>query len=275
MNIADYIHKELIHVDFRARNKAQALTKIAALAAKTPPLKGVSEEQLHQLLAEREAAVSTGIGHGVAIPHARLDALKDFVILVLLAPDGVDYDAIDRRRVQIFFVVLAPSDKVAEHLKVLAGLARMLSQTTFRKEALKTRTPEILYEVLVRHLSGETPVAQGDRQKRRLLLIVLYYDQLLNDVLEYLIDMNVDGATILRSEGMGAYISNLPLFASFLGFMREDVKISHTILTLIPEQDEARIVRGIESITGDLDKTRGAMVMTLDVAFYKGTMDML
>lgn len=275
MNPADYIRREQIHIDFRARNKAQALARMATVAARTPALQAIGEETILRLLTEREEVVSTGIGHGVAIPHARLDGLDDFVVFVFVAPDGVEFGALDRKRVHLFFLVLAPDKAVSDHLKLLAGLARVLNQPVFRKEALKTRTPDILYEVLVRYLSGETLPTATPSQRKRLLLLVVYYDHLLNDLLEYLIDMDVDGATIIRSEGMGAHISNLPLFASFMSFMREDMKISHTILALIPQDCETEIVRGIEAITGDLDKTQGAMLMTMDLAFCKGTMKMI
>lgn len=275
MNISDYLKPNQVHHDFRARNKEQALTRMAAILTKVPELAAIPEEQIRQLLADREAVVSTGIGNGVAIPHARIDGLKDFIVVLLAAPDGVEFDALDRKRVHLFFIVMAPSDKVSEHLKLLAGLARVLNQPAYRKEALKARTSEVLYEITGRYLGGDMLPGKADQRKRRLLILVLYYDQLLNDVLEYLIDMEVDGATIIRSEGMGAHISSLPLFASFMSFMREDMKISHTILALIPEETEAEIIRGIETITGDLDTTQGAMLMTLDVGFFKGSMKMI
>jgi nitrogen PTS system EIIA component len=275
MSLSDYIVKDLNRVGFNARNKKQALTRIAEIACTAPQFKNETPEKIRALLAEREEIVSTGVGKGVAIPHARLDSIDDFVVFVLTAPDGVDFDALDGRRVTLFFVVFAPSDKVQEHLKLLAGIANALGRTGLKKELLKTRTADVLYEVLVRYLSGNPVETLREDSRRRLLILVLYYEELLNDLLEYLIDVNVEGATIIRSEGMGAHISTLPLFAGFMGFMREDQKISHTVMALIPQQDEAEIVRGIEAITGDLDKTRGAMVITLEAAFYKGTMNML
>jgi len=133
----------------------------------------------------------------------------------------------------------------------------------------------VLHETLARELSTDTPTATRERRRSRLLILILYRDELLNDVLEFLLDMNIEGATIVRTEGMGAHISTLPLFASFLGFMREDHNASHTILALIPAEDEEAIVRGIEGLTGDLEKSRGAMLMTVDLALHKGTMNML
>jgi nitrogen PTS system EIIA component len=275
MNVSDYIDPTLNRTTFRARNKKQALARMADIACSSPLLKNETPERILQLLAEREAVVSTGIGKGIAIPHARLDTIEDFVVFVLIAPDGIEFDALDGKRVTIFFVVFAPASKVNAHLKLLAGIANTLSRGNLKNELLKTRTPDILNEILVRNFSGDDAGNQPETQRHRLLLLVLYYEEILTDILEYLIDVNVEGATITRSEGMAAHVSTIPLFASFMGFMREDRKISHTIMAVIPERDEAMIVQGIEAITGDLDRMRGAMVMTLDIAFSKGTMDML
>jgi nitrogen PTS system EIIA component len=275
MNVSDYIDPTLNRTTFRARNKKQALARMADIACSSPLLKNETPERILQLLAEREAVVSTGIGKGIAIPHARLDTIEDFVVFVLIAPDGIEFDALDGKRVTIFFVVFAPASKVNAHLKLLAGIANTLSRGNLKNELLKTRTPDILNEILVRNFSGDDAGNQPETQRHRLLLLVLYYEEMLTDILEYLIDVNVEGATITRSEGMAAHVSTIPLFASFMGFMREDRKISHTIMAVIPERDEAMIVQGIEAITGDLDRMRGAMVMTLDIAFSKGTMDML
>lgn len=275
MNISDVIAPALNRTHFRARNKSMALARIAEIACTSPLLAKETPEHILQLLTDREAVVSTGIGKGVAIPHARLDNIDDFVVFVLVAPDGIEFDALDGKRVTLFFVVFAPSSKVNEHLKLLAGIANTLTRGNLKNELLKTRAPEILTEVLIRNFSGNESQAQPEIRRNRLLLLILYYEEFLTDILEYLIDMNVEGATITRSEGMAAHVSTIPLFASFMGFMREDRKISHTIMAVIPEKDEARIIQGIEAITGDLDRKRGAMIMTLDIAFSKGTMDML
>lgn len=274
MEFADKIAAGLIRVDFAARDKDEALRKIAAIAASSPLLGGTTEAELYEKLLEREAAVSTGIGGGIAIPHARLAQLADLVVFVLVSPKGVPFEALDKRKVRLFFVVLSPEDRIAEQLKVLASISRIISQGNLKTELLETSSPQVLHEVLCRASeNGETkPAASG---RRKLLYVILYYEEDLRGVLEFLIDQGIEGATIFDSKGMGAYVSNMPLFASFLGFMREDRNVSHTVMTLIPAEEEQRFVAGIEAVTGALDKTQGAMIITLDVSFCKGTMNMI
>ena len=230
MVLSDYLQTSLNRVDFRARNKAQALAQIASIACRAPQLRKVSEATLFRLLKEREAVVSTGIGHGVAIPHTRLEHLEEFLVFVLVSPEGIDFEALDRRKVHLFFVVLAPAHKVNEHLKLLAGLSHTLGRPDVRAELIRTKTPEILREVLWRQFDGGGSAQTVDRRKRKLLILVLYHEEVLDEILEYLIDLEVDGATLIRSEGMGARISSLPLFAGFMGFMRENRQASHTVM---------------------------------------------
>ena len=109
----------------------------------------------------------------------------------------------------------------------------------------------------------------------KLLTVVLYLEEFLNEILEFFIEAGVDGATVIESFGMGQYISNIPLFADFIGFMQQNKNQSRTIMALVPEGRVEEIVEGIEEITGDLEKKQGAMVYVLDVPFYKGTMKML
>ncbi len=273
MEFSDKIEKELLRVDFSASGKEDALRKMAALAAGSPRMPGFGEQFLYDKLMEREASVSTGIGKGIAIPHARLPGLEDFVVMVLVSPKGVEFDALDKKRVNLFFVVFAPEGRVNEHLALLASISRAMSGGNLKKEILATRSAEVLHEIITRATHRETPVPRSDRKK--LLVVILYYEDDLRAVLEFLLDQDIKGATILPSQGMGAYVSSMPLFASFLGFMNEHRNASFTLLTLIPEGREQLFVEGIENITGDLDKTMGAMVMILDVPFFKGTMSML
>jgi len=274
MNIAEKIDATLLRVDFAAAGKDAALRQIAALGARADVLREIGAEELYLRLQEREAAVTTGLGNGVAIPHARIKGLADFVVFVLVAPRGIDFEALDKKRVQIFFVVFAPEDQVSGHLQLLAAISRLLSQASVRRELLKATEAGVLQEIVARASDPGASTPSRD-ETMKLLLIILYYEDDLQAVLEFLIDQGVEGATVIESKGMGAYVSAIPLFAGMLRFMRDDRNASHTILTLIPARHEPVIVQGIERITGDLEHRQGAMVMTLALSLHKGTMSMI
>ena len=274
MNITEKMDVRLMRTDFSATNKESALRQMAALAAQSSVLVDCDADALYRYLAEREAAVTTGLGNGVAIPHARINGLKDFVVFVLTAPRGVDFDALDKRKVHVFFVVFAPGDRVPEHLQLLAAISRLLSQDVTRREILKATDPTVLYEIVGRAIDQGAELPAKDTTMK-LMYLILFYEDDLQAVLEFLIDQGIEGATVIESKGMGAYVSTIPLFAGLLRFMREDRNASHTIMAMIPARHEKIILQGIEKITGDLDQKQGAMMMTLDLSFHKGTMSMI
>lgn len=273
MELSEYIDKNLLEVDFKAKGKEEALRAMAKAARASGKTGTLDEETIFRALSEREDMGTTGFGDGIAIPHARLQGLDDFVVMILVSRKGVPFDALDNKKVSVFCLILAPADKVNEHLRILASCSRLLSLPQFKRAVVASRSADILYETLIRYSGDAAPVAPG--KKMKLMIIILYYDDYLYNILEFLIENEIKGATIIESGGMGAYISSIPIFASFLGFMREDKNKSKTIMCLVPEDAETKLAQGIEAITGDLDKKQGAMLMTLSLSLHKGTMEII
>lgn len=274
MDIYEILEKQCCSLDIAANSKDDALHALAELAAKSDRTAGVSAETIYNLLALREKDGSTGFGNEIAIPHARVEGMSEFLLYIAVAPKGIDFSALDKKKVKLFFVILGPPEGVTEHLKILAFVSRSLGHTNVKSELLKSATVTALYEAFLRNADPGPGDTQGQR-KMQLLFLTLFEEDLLYSVLEVLIEEGVEGATILDGSGMGQYISNVPLFANFIGFMRENKYQSKTILALIPEEHVSDIITRIEETTGDLEKKQGAMVMVLDVPLYKGSMQML
>ena len=273
MELAAILDKNIIDVNFNAKSKDEALKKISQTASGSVLMRGFSENDIYKALKEREEMGTTGFGGGVAMPHARIRGLPDFVVFVLISKKGVDFEALDSKKVNIFCVILAPEENVNEHLKILAAFSRYLAIPGFKKELVSSKNPDVVFEALARQSAGLPYKSTGGKMK--LMILVLYFDEYLYQILEYLIEHGVKGATIMDSDGMGTYISSIPLFASFLGFMREDKNKSKTIMCLVPEEGESSLIEGIERITGDLNKKEGAMIMTMDLSVHRGTMEII
>jgi len=274
MELLTIVDKSICLSNFAAKNKDAALRSMAEIAAKSDAAGGLNADMIFNSLNEREKQGSTGFGDGVAIPHTRIKGFAKFLLFILVSPKGIEFDALDNKKVNLFFVMLGPEEAVNEHLQVLATLSRMLSAPRFKRELLGVHTKDALYETFAMHCQGGVKECVPAR-KMKMLYVILYIEEFLYDILQFLIQEGVEGATIVESFGMGEYISNIPLFASFIGFMREDKNQSRTIMALIPSDDQDKIVAGIEEITGDLDKKQGAMILIQDIGFYKGTMKML
>lgn len=274
MDLFKIVNANCCSASLKAKDKEEALMVIAELACKSPLLKNHNKETIYSALSEREEQGSTGFGGGIALPHARLENVDEFLVFLVGSEKGVEFDSLDKKKVKLFFVILGPAERVQDHLKILATISRVVSPQQTQKELMGARDGETLAEIFLKNSSdnGSKPV---EKRKMKLMFIVLYYDDFLYHILEHFIKSGIDGATILDSSGMGEFISNIPLFATFIGFMNERRNQSKTIIALIPEEQESEIVEGIEYITGDLDKKDGAMVFTTDISFYKGSMKMM
>ncbi|PCI43872.1 MAG: transcriptional regulator [Proteobacteria bacterium] len=113
-----------------ACSKRALITEIAGL------LPAMDPDQVLELIMAREHLGSTGIGHGVAIPHSRMPDLAEPVIAMARHPEGIDFDAIDGQPVYIVVMLLVPDDEDGQHLELLAKLARLLQKDEFRQSIM-------------------------------------------------------------------------------------------------------------------------------------------
>lgn len=274
MNILEILDKRSCRVDVHARSKDEMVERLADLAVASDVAEPVGAETIRRAIADREAQGSTAFGNEIAIPHARIPGLDRFLLFIVTTPRGVDFAALDKKKVKLFFVILGPEEGVGDHLKILAFVSRALSHTDLKRELLASRTETSLYEAFVRNTQADRSSDEPARVMK-LVMINLYVEEFLYRILELFIEEGIEGATILDSAGMGQYISNVPLFADFIGFMNESKRHSKTIFAMVPEEHVEDLMNGIEEITGDLDKKQGAVILVLDIAAYRGSMNML
>ncbi|MDX8390966.1 MAG: PTS sugar transporter subunit IIA [Mariprofundaceae bacterium] len=122
--------------------QSQSCSKAAVIAEVLEMLPSVDSDQAMAVVMEREKLGSTGIGHGIAIPHGRLTDLDTPLTALARHADGIDFDAIDGKPVHIIVVLLAPANADKSHLDLLAGLARALQQEPIRQAIMAAQTSE-------------------------------------------------------------------------------------------------------------------------------------
>lgn len=146
MNIGDLLDRTAISLRVSASSKRQVLAVVAEIAARKLDLDaGV----ILDALVEREAAGSTGVGHGVAAPHARLEGLQRMRGVFVRLEQPVDFDAVDDKPVDLIFALFAPKDAGADHLRALARVSRLLRQAELREQLRQARTADAIYALLV------------------------------------------------------------------------------------------------------------------------------
>ena len=276
MELYQVVDERCCDINFRAKNKSEALAKLAVLAKKSPVLKDIPLEEVEATLTNRERQGSTGFGETIAIPHGKIEKMDNFVCFLAIADGGVSFDAMDKKKSKIFVVLLGPTNvhAVETHLKLLSSISTTLSKKSTRKELKTSPSNSALVEAFLKH-SSITDDHQKRSTKLKLMQIILYAKEYLYDILEVFIEEDIEGASVVDSFGMGEYISSIPLFADFIGFMRENKNQSKTITALIPENKVKRVVQRVEGITGDLSKKQGAVIIVQGVDFVKGTMKIL
>lgn len=127
-DLSDLLRPEAVVTDLPAANKKALVNHLAGVAA---PIAGMEPKSIADRVLDREKLGSTGFGHGVAIPHARIEALPQIVGVFAKLAQPVEYQAIDERPVDLVFLLLSPVDAGAAHLKALARVSRRLRDARF------------------------------------------------------------------------------------------------------------------------------------------------
>jgi nitrogen PTS system EIIA component len=137
---------ERILVRQSAQTPQALFTLIANVAAVTLP--HITAEAVLSRLMEREQLASTGIGYGVAIPHARLPGLSHIAACLVQLRSPIDFHAVDHQPVDLTCALMVPMDATQEHLLVLSTLAQLFSQPAFRQQLRHAKTPQCIYKYL-------------------------------------------------------------------------------------------------------------------------------
>ena len=140
MRIIDLLDTDLVLPEMQATEKTEALAELCEpLAAQHPSL---DKEAMVRVLLDRERLGSTGIGEGVAIPHGKLPGATGLLAAFGRSRAGVDFAALDDRPAHLFFVLFAPEDAAALHLKALARISRLLKSPGFRQRLMDAADAE-------------------------------------------------------------------------------------------------------------------------------------
>ncbi len=146
MKITDILVREASILDLKSTSKDDLLSEMAySLAAVEPTLEA---DALLQVLREREALQSTGIGEGVAIPHGKVAGLDRLVASFARSTAGVDFDSIDGQPTQLLFLLIVPEQSGGQHLKALARISRFFRDASFRGKLLGAHDLEEIFRAI-------------------------------------------------------------------------------------------------------------------------------
>ncbi len=148
MKIRDLLQKNSILIDLQAKDKNEIITQMAQYLASINNLPDA--DSIARKILEREAEMSTGIGFGIAIPHARVDKTDRVYMIAARSVKGIDFSAIDEQPVHLVFMIISPLNTSAEHTQILSALSRIMSYEDMRKKLIAADRPEQFLDLIVK-----------------------------------------------------------------------------------------------------------------------------
>ncbi len=145
MAFLEAIDKDLIKVPMTARNGKEAVEELVALYGSKNGLLPSETNEIVSAIMERERLGSTAMENGIAIPHAKIEGLKNASVMIGISRLGIDFGGSDAS--SIFFLVLAPAENPAEHIQILSSIAKVCSSDLFVRMLRSSKTKDDVYQL--------------------------------------------------------------------------------------------------------------------------------
>jgi mannitol/fructose-specific phosphotransferase system IIA component (Ntr-type) len=148
VKIRDLLQKNGILIGLESTDKKEILSRMARYMASIYHFSNGAA--ITRKILEREADMSTGIGFGIAIPHARVDSVEHVYLIAAQSINGIDFNAIDEQPVHLLFMIISPINASAEHTHILSTLSRIMSYENIRKKLIAAKTAEQFLELIIK-----------------------------------------------------------------------------------------------------------------------------
>ncbi|MBT8398855.1 MAG: PTS sugar transporter subunit IIA [Rhodothermia bacterium] len=154
--ISQLLNADTVRVGLPGSTKDEVLKALLELVSNDPAV--ADPDTVQSDVMDREALMSTGVGQGLALPHAKTRGVTDTVAAFAVSRQPIDFGSIDDQPVQLFFLLLAPESARSQHIKVLSRISRLMNRIDVREELLAAKRPEEVLEILGR---GEEALLHG------------------------------------------------------------------------------------------------------------------
>lgn len=142
MNLSSLLHPDRVRIGLEARDKTGAITELVDfLVARGAVAAGAREAALQAVLA-REDSLSTGMEHGVALPHGSVNCVEEPTGALGISPKGIAFASLDGKPAHLIVCLLVPRNRTSRHVRTLAGIARLLNNESLRNMLLTAKTAE-------------------------------------------------------------------------------------------------------------------------------------
>ncbi len=153
MKFIDYVNPEHIKLHLEGQTKEEVIEELVELLTESCCVE--DGDRILDAVMEREREGSTGLEKGVAIPHAKCDAVNKLSIVIGISKEGIDFDALDGKRSHLFFLMVAPTSESGPHVQAIAKIVKMIKLERFREKLLKAKSGEEVIETINMVENGE------------------------------------------------------------------------------------------------------------------------
>ncbi len=150
MKFSEIINPSQIVLDLKAIDRWMTIEELVDILVTKSCIEESRRGTVIQAVKSREKTMSTGIGFGIAIPHASTDAITKVTAILARSSHGINFDSLDNQPVKLVVLFLVPTGQYQQHLKTLASISRFLNDRGFREQAEQAKTAEELYQLIVR-----------------------------------------------------------------------------------------------------------------------------
>lgn len=148
MRLSKKIKKTAIKLDMKSTSKNESLVELVDLLCSAYRLK--ERDTILKAIIEREAKSSTGVGMGLAVPHAKTPVVDKLYIAFGRHTQGIDFDSVDGEKATLFFILISPRDVSGPHIKALAGISRLVKHEDFRTMLMECSSENKLLDIIVK-----------------------------------------------------------------------------------------------------------------------------
>lgn len=146
MRLTDVLKEDFILTDLKSRKKAELLEEMISNISER--VGGLDRKKVLETVIERERLGTTGIGNGIAIPHGKVKGVDEIRVFFGRSKKGIDFDSMDKMPVYLFFMILAPENSAAAHLKILASISHLFRNQDLRASLMKAESRSEIYEII-------------------------------------------------------------------------------------------------------------------------------
>jgi fructose-specific phosphotransferase system IIA component len=146
MRLTDVLNEDLVNISLTGTNRDECIKELIDRLATARSLKSV--DSIFDAVLEREKIMTTGVGNGIAIPHCKHTDSPEFAVCLGIQPKGVDFQSIDKKNVNIIFLLVGPENNPGLHIKLLSRISRLMSNEELRQQLLECKSDKEAFDLI-------------------------------------------------------------------------------------------------------------------------------